>query len=215
MSFGHPSQHVHVCKSNSNDNKGCICHTQRKYRNMGKWKRSVDLLVIIIMYIDHALISALSTQMIHINLNTIFYTHVATAILPKQFMQSIIWKHTHTHARTHARTHTRTHACTHVTHTHTHGLNQSEHATWHLFPKTKSAADNIYVCKPILIYHRTFKRQFSTKRMRNWVKNCCGSTSLFYSYRCFFTLLLLLFILLYSAILCSQAHSLHACRMWL
>ena len=44
---------------------------------MGKWKRSVDLLVIIIiMYIDHALISALSTQMIHINLNTISYTHV-------------------------------------------------------------------------------------------------------------------------------------------
>ena len=31
--------------------------------------------IIIIMYIYHALINALSTHMIHINLNTIFYTH--------------------------------------------------------------------------------------------------------------------------------------------
>ena len=28
------------------------------------------------MYIDHALINALRTNMIHINLNMIFYTHV-------------------------------------------------------------------------------------------------------------------------------------------
>ena len=31
---------------------------------------------IIIMYIYHALINALSAHMIHINLNMIFYTHV-------------------------------------------------------------------------------------------------------------------------------------------
>ena len=31
---------------------------------------------IIIMYIYHALIKALSAHMIHINLNVIFYTHV-------------------------------------------------------------------------------------------------------------------------------------------
>ena len=31
---------------------------------------------IIIMYICHALINALSAHMIHINLNMIFYTHV-------------------------------------------------------------------------------------------------------------------------------------------
>ena len=36
---------------------------------------------IIIMYIYHALINALSTHMMHINLNTIFYTHVGH--LPK------------------------------------------------------------------------------------------------------------------------------------
>ena len=34
-------------------------------------------LTIIIMYIYHALINALSADMIHINLNTIFYTHIA------------------------------------------------------------------------------------------------------------------------------------------
>ena len=32
--------------------------------------------VIIIMYIDHALINALSAHMIHINLNMTFYTQV-------------------------------------------------------------------------------------------------------------------------------------------
>ena len=34
------------------------------------------LIIIIIMYIYHALINALSAHMIHINLNMIFYTHV-------------------------------------------------------------------------------------------------------------------------------------------
>ena len=33
-------------------------------------------LIIIIMYIYHVLINALRAHMIHINLNTIFYTHV-------------------------------------------------------------------------------------------------------------------------------------------
>ena len=41
-------------------------------------------LIILIMYIYHALINALSAQMIHINLNMIFYTHVEL-VLPKQF----------------------------------------------------------------------------------------------------------------------------------
>ena len=39
--------------------------------------------IIIIMYFYHALINALSAQMIHITLNIIFYTHVEH--LPKQF----------------------------------------------------------------------------------------------------------------------------------
>ena len=34
------------------------------------------IIIIIIMYIYHALIFALSAHMIHINLNIIFYTHV-------------------------------------------------------------------------------------------------------------------------------------------
>ena len=37
---------------------------------------SLTMLIIIIMYIYHALINALSAQMIHINLNMMFYTHV-------------------------------------------------------------------------------------------------------------------------------------------
>ena len=39
-------------------------------------KYSVCSLIIIIMYIYHAPINALSAHMIHINLNMIFYTHV-------------------------------------------------------------------------------------------------------------------------------------------
>ena len=35
-----------------------------------------ELIIIIIMYIYHALINALSAHMIHINLNMILYTHV-------------------------------------------------------------------------------------------------------------------------------------------
>ena len=34
------------------------------------------IIIIIIMYIYHALINALSAHVIHINLNMIFYTHV-------------------------------------------------------------------------------------------------------------------------------------------
>ena len=53
------------------------------------------------MYIYHALINALSAHMIHINLNTVFYTHVEH--LPKQFTLGIIWKQTYacTHAHAH------------------------------------------------------------------------------------------------------------------
>ena len=36
----------------------------------------VTIIIIIIMYIYHALINVLSAHMIHISLNMIFYTHV-------------------------------------------------------------------------------------------------------------------------------------------
>ena len=39
-------------------------------------KYLVAVIIIIIMYIDHALINALSAHMIHINLNMTFYTQV-------------------------------------------------------------------------------------------------------------------------------------------
>ena len=40
------------------------------------WLILAVLIIIIIMYIYHALINALSAHMIHINLNMIFYTHI-------------------------------------------------------------------------------------------------------------------------------------------
>ena len=36
----------------------------------------MEVIIIIIMYIYHALINALSAHIIHINLNTIFHAHV-------------------------------------------------------------------------------------------------------------------------------------------
>ena len=73
-------------------------------------------MIIIIIYSYHALINTLSAHIIHINLNTIFYTHVEDS--PTKLIKAL-YEHTHTYTRTHARTYARTHARTH-THTHTH-----------------------------------------------------------------------------------------------
>ena len=61
------------------------------------------MIIIIIMHIYHALINALSTHMIHINLNMIFYTHVehspTKTIYIKYYKKIYIkthYKHTHT-----------------------------------------------------------------------------------------------------------------------
>ena len=79
---------------------------------------------IIIMYIYHALINALSAHMIHINLNMIFYTHVehspTKTIYIKHYTKTnktknttttttkTHYKHTHTHTHTHTHAHTHT-----------------------------------------------------------------------------------------------------------
>ena len=64
------------------------------------------------MYIYRALIDALSANMIHINLNTIFYTHVEH--LPKNNLHKVLYGNTYTHTHTHKHAHMHTH-----THTHT------------------------------------------------------------------------------------------------
>ena len=61
--------------------------------------------LIIIMYIYHALINALSAHMIHINLNTIFYTHIEyiptkTIYIKYYTKNKTQYKHTHTHTHT-------------------------------------------------------------------------------------------------------------------
>ena len=75
---------------------------------------ALALIIIIIMYIYHALINALSAHMIHSNLNMIFYTHVkhspTKTIYIKYYIYKIIiiikthYKHTHTHTHTHTLT---------------------------------------------------------------------------------------------------------------
>ena len=61
--------------------------------------------MIIIMYIYHALINALSAHMIHINLNMIFYTHVEHSPTKTIYIKYYINKKTCT-TNTHTYTHT-------------------------------------------------------------------------------------------------------------
>ena len=70
--------------------------------------------IIIIMYSYHALIKALIAHIMHICLNTIFYTHLEHS--PTKTIYVRYYLETYMHARTHARTHTHTHTNTH-THT--------------------------------------------------------------------------------------------------
>ena len=58
------------------------------------------MIIIIIMYIYYALINALSTYMIHINLNRIFYTHVEHSPTKTIYIKYYTEKHTlHTRGR--------------------------------------------------------------------------------------------------------------------
>ena len=61
------------------------------------------------MYIYHALINALSTHMIHVNLNTIFCTHVEHSRTKTIYIRYYVETHTHTHIHTHTLTHTHVH----------------------------------------------------------------------------------------------------------
>ena len=73
------------------------------------WHTAVGIFVIIIivMYVYHALINTLSAHMIHINLNTIFYTHVEHSPTKTIYIKYYMDKYTQTctHTRTHAHTH--------------------------------------------------------------------------------------------------------------
>ena len=68
-----------------------------------------EIIIIIIMYIYHVLMSA---HMIHINLNTIFYTHLEHSPTIIVYIRYHMETHTHTQARARARTHTHTHTHT-------------------------------------------------------------------------------------------------------
>ena len=63
--------------------KGSWPGTCIQYTRLHLYLSAAVVIIIILMYIYHALIDALSAQVIHINLNIIFYTHVEH--LPKQF----------------------------------------------------------------------------------------------------------------------------------
>ena len=90
----------------------CVCPTDL---NVSK----VFVTIIIIINIYHALINALSAQVIRINLNTIFYTHVEHSPTKTIYIRYYMETHTHTHTNTHINAHAHTHKRTRA-HTHTH-----------------------------------------------------------------------------------------------
>ena len=69
--------------------------------------------ILIITYIYHVLINALSAHMIHINLNMIFYTHVEYSPTKTDNLHKVLYgknkqkqaPHTHTHTHTHTHIH--------------------------------------------------------------------------------------------------------------
>ena len=67
-----------------------------------------NITTIIIMYFYYVLINALSVHMIHINLNTIFYTHVEHSPTKTVYTRYYMKTHTRTHAGTYACTHANT-----------------------------------------------------------------------------------------------------------
>ena len=76
--------------------------------------KSLIIMIIIIMYVYHVLINALSAHTIHINLNTIFYTHIDDSPTKTIYIRYYMDTHTCMHACTHPHTHvhawTRAHA---------------------------------------------------------------------------------------------------------
>jgi len=61
--------------------------------------------MIIIMYIYHALVNAMSAHMIHINFNGIFYTHIGHSPTETVYIRYYRETHIHTHAHIYTRTH--------------------------------------------------------------------------------------------------------------
>ena len=64
------------------------------------------IIIIMCIYIYHALVNTLSAHMIHINLNTIFYTHIEHSQNMRACMHTRMCAHTlmHTHSMTIAET---------------------------------------------------------------------------------------------------------------
>ena len=60
-------------------------------------RKTAEVIIIIIMYIYHALINALSAHIIHINLNIIFYTYVEDSLAKTIYTKYYMETHTHTH----------------------------------------------------------------------------------------------------------------------
>ena len=73
---------------------------KQRNRKRPHYINPITTIIIIIMYIYHALINALSTHMVPINLNMIFYTYVEPSPTKTIYLKYYTEKHTHTDTHT-------------------------------------------------------------------------------------------------------------------
>ena len=90
---------VCVCVEGGGVEHLCACMNVCKRERLLHFFCFASLCTLIIMYIYHTFINALSAHMIHINLNMIFYTHVGhspTQKCTKYYMEEKKMCYTHT-----------------------------------------------------------------------------------------------------------------------
>ena len=78
----YPVSVVGIAVSTGNGTKENDFFLNERFFFRGRFERtdSSSIIIIIILYFYDAVINALSAHMIHINLNTIFYTHVEDSL---------------------------------------------------------------------------------------------------------------------------------------
>ena len=102
------SRPLTLCVFAVSDTWVCVRHGKNTPANekLKKEKEKTLHIIIIIMYIYHTLINALSAHMIHINLNMIFYTHAEHSPTKTICIKYYLKTKTKTALQTHTHTHT-------------------------------------------------------------------------------------------------------------
>ena len=121
------------------------------------------------------LINALSAHMIHINVSTIFYTHIEHSPTRTTYIRYYMETHTHTHTHKHAHKHTHTLTRTH-THTHTHtNTHTHTHKHTHIHTHTQTHTHTLTHTNTHTYTHTHTHTHTHTDCSRNWALTLVGA----------------------------------------